>query len=138
MNGAGGPPEGGHYVRIRLRTNPAEAPTPLGWIQALIEQDARALDLLAAERGEEVRDQLVHQLEVRRQRRRLAVGVVEDRLGEPLRVQRRSGTAVDEDEPAAEPEALAFNEAAFGNRAAPAERVEHLLLALLHLRLGPR
>ena len=47
------------------------------------------------------RNDLVHQLEIGRQRRRVLLRVVEDLLVQRLGVQRRAGAAVDEDELAA-------------------------------------
>src|SRR5215471_19487045 len=75
----------------------------------LLQQDPGAADLLAAERAEEVRHQPVHQLEVRRQRRRVLLRVVQDLFPIALRVQRRAGAAVDEDELGPQDEALALH-----------------------------
>src|SRR5207248_19537 len=86
--------------------------------------------LLAAERAEEVRDQAVHQLEIRRQRRRILLRVVEDLLAIALRVHRRAGAAVDEDELRPENEAFALHVHPCRNHAAAAEAVERFLIAL--------
>src|SRR5204862_7071981 len=72
----------------------------------LLEKDPGAFDLLAAEGAEEIRDDAVHQLEVRRQRRRVLLRVVEDLLAVRLRIHRRARAAVDEDELRTEDEAL--------------------------------
>src|SRR5262245_43938711 len=76
----------------------------------LLQQDAGALDLLAAQRAEEARNQPVHQLEVRRQRRRGVVGGVEHLFAEALGVERGARAAVDEDETAGKRKALALLE----------------------------
>src|SRR5437867_100043 len=50
----------------------------LAWpTAALLQQDASAADLLAAERAEEVGDEPVHELEIRGQRRRILLRVIE-------------------------------------------------------------
>src|SRR5207302_8783522 len=76
---------------------------------SLLQEDARSADLLAAERAEEVRDQAVHQLEIRRQRRRILLRVVEDLLAIAFRVHRRARAAVDEDELRPKNEAFALH-----------------------------
>src|SRR6185369_13859247 len=97
---------------------------------SLLEKDAGALDLLAAQGAEEARNQAIHQLEIRRQRRRRLVRVIEDLLVEALRVQRGATAAVDEDEAAVEAEALALLIRANRHHTATAEGVVDLLLAL--------
>src|SRR5689334_198519 len=76
---------GSHWPPRRERAKPlVYRPTCLivntypknGW--RLFEKDARALDLLAAQRAQEVRHQPIHQLEVGRQRRRVLLSRVED------------------------------------------------------------
>src|SRR4030095_16542772 len=64
----------------------------------LLQQDSGALDLLGAERVEEPRQQLVHQLEVGRERGSVLTRRVEHFLAEPFGVQLLAGSAVDEDE----------------------------------------
>src|SRR6266850_8123848 len=82
----------GPYERRAFRV--PDAPTR----PRLLEKDAGALDLLAAERAEEARDQPVHQLEIRGKRRRALVRVVEHLFPEVLGVHHGPGAAVDEDE----------------------------------------
>src|SRR5204863_1731907 len=96
----------------------------------LVQQDAGAADFLAAQGAEEVRDQTVHQLEVRRQRGRVLLRVVENLLAIPLRIDRRARAAVDEDEFRLKEEPFALHESARRYRAAPAEAVEDFLIAL--------
>ena len=81
--------------------------TPAGPAKAdLLQQDPGAADLLRAQRVEEARNELVHQLEIGRQRRGVLLCAVEHLLGELLRVERRAGPAVDEDELRREDEPL--------------------------------
>src|SRR5579872_4826277 len=79
-----------------------------GMRTALPEQHAGAVHLLAAERAQEVRYEAIHQLEVRRERRRVLLRVVEHFLAVALGIHRRARAAVDEDELRAEDEALAL------------------------------
>src|SRR5207302_1013292 len=97
---------------------------------SLFEQHACAADFLAAERTQEVRHQPVHQLEVRRQRRRVLLRVVKDLLAVALRVHRRAGSAVDEDELRPQDKAFALHVLAHGAHDPPAETVVRLLIAL--------
>src|SRR6185369_159646 len=97
---------------------------------ALFEKDARPFDLLAAQRAEEARDQPVHQLEVRRKRRRALVGVIKHFFPEILRVHHRAGAAVNENEFWLQDVPLALHVGAHGNDAPAAERVIHLFFAL--------
>src|SRR5262245_58019474 len=96
----------------------------------LFQQHSRALDLLAAQRAEEVRHEPVHQLEVRRQRRRILLRVVEDLFTIALGVQRRAGTPVDEDELRPQDETFALHVGAHGHHAAALKAVVDLLIAL--------
>src|SRR6185503_7176780 len=97
---------------------------------ALLQEDPGALDFLAAQGAQETRNQAIHQLEIRRQRRRRLVRVVEDLLVEAFRVQRRAAAAVDEDEPAVEAETLALLIRANRHDPAAAERIVDFLFAL--------
>src|SRR6185503_451468 len=99
-------------------------------IGRLLQQDARAFDLLAAQRAEEGRDEAIHQLEVRRQSRRGLVRVVQNLLAEALRMQCRAAAAIDKDETAIEAESLALHVGSNRHHAAAAKRVVDLLLAL--------
>src|SRR5437899_12040701 len=98
--------------------------------RALLQEHAGAADLLAAERAEEVGDEPVHELEIRRQRRRILLRVVQDLFPVTLRVHRRAGAAVDEYEFRAEDEALPFHVGADRPDASAAEVVVNLLVAL--------
>src|ERR1041384_1230374 len=107
-------------IRSRLR----------GSIHFSFQQHAGPFDLLAAERAEEVRDQAVHQLEIRRQGGRVLLRVVEDFLAVALRIDGRAAAAVDEDELRLQDKALALHVGAHGNHPAPAEAVVDLCVAL--------
>src|SRR5579884_1893188 len=96
----------------------------------LLQKDAGSLDLLAAERAQEARDQAVHQLEIRGERRRALVRVVEHLFAEVLRVHDRAGAAVDEDELRLQDVALALHVGAHRDDAPAAERIVDLFLAL--------
>src|SRR2546423_8348811 len=74
----------------------------------LFQENARAFDLLRAQRAEKIRNEAVHQLEVRRQRRWVLLRVVENLFAIALRVHRRAGAAVDEHELRAQDEAFAL------------------------------
>ena len=71
--------------------------------------------------------QAVHQLEVRRQRRRVLLRVVENLFAVALRVHRRAGAAVDEDELRPQDEAFALHVGARRDDAAAAEAVVDFL-----------
>src|SRR4051794_11257323 len=87
----------------------------------LLEQDAGPLDLLAAERAQEVRHEAVHQLEIGRKRGRILLRVVEDLFPVALRVHGCTGPAVNEDELRAQHEPFALHVRAGGDDATPAE-----------------
>src|SRR3954454_8286461 len=97
---------------------------------SLLEQNSRAANLLAAERAQKIRDQPVHQLEVRRQRRRVLLRVVENLLAVALRVHRRACPAIDEHELRTKDEALALHVLTDGTHDAAAETVVGFLIAL--------
>src|SRR5437868_2030051 len=75
----------------------------------LLQQHPGAADLLAAQRAEEVWHQAIHQLEIRGQRRRVLLSVVENFFPVAFRVHRRAGAAVDEHELGPQDEALALH-----------------------------
>src|SRR5262249_1290512 len=89
----------------------------------LLHANARPLALLGAQRTEEVGHDAVHQLEVRRQRGRFLLRVVEHFLPASLRVDRRARAAVDEDELRLQHEALAFHVDALRDDAAAAKAI---------------
>src|SRR6188474_2236286 len=93
------------------------------YVEVLAEQDAGAADLLRAQSPEEHRDHLVHELEVRRQRRRVLLGVVEDLFARGLGVQRRAGTTVNEDELRSDRESLPLHIQALRHHGAASEIV---------------
>src|SRR5262245_11329275 len=96
---------------------------------ALLQENARAADLLAAQRAEEAGDQSVHQLEVRRQRGCRLLRRIKDLFLVLLAVERRAGASVDEDELRRQQEAFPVDVVALRDDAAAAERVELLDVA---------
>src|SRR6185503_10548033 len=97
---------------------------------ALLQKNPRSLDFLAAERAQEARNQPVHQLEIRRERRGALVRVVEHLFPEVLGMHHRAGAAVDEDELRLQDVTLALHVGADRDDAAAAERVVHLFFTL--------
>src|SRR5712691_4065421 len=104
----------------------------------LLQKDAGAFDFLAAQRAQEARNQPVHQLEIRRQRRGALVCVVEHLFAEVLRVHDGARAAVDEDELRLEDVTLALHVGPDRNDAPAAERVVHLFFALHDARARVR
>src|SRR5262245_28938140 len=96
----------------------------------LLQEHARALDLLAAQRAQKVRDEPVHELEIRRESRRVLLRVVQNFLAVALRVHRGASPAVDEDELRTQDEALPLHVGAHRHHAATAEAVVLLDVAL--------
>src|SRR5262249_34000121 len=108
--------------------------TGLGFIfrRPLSQQDTRAADPLRRDHPEEVRQQPVHQLEIRRERRDLLLLAVQHFFGELLLVQQLARAAVDEVEVGGQAEALAFEIAVAPQqpRAVGAGVAHHPLLGL--------
>src|SRR4249920_2212180 len=94
-----------------------------GPMAGLLEEDAGSADFLRAQGVQEARDQLVHQLEVRRKRRGVLLSVVEHLLVERFGVERGSRTAIDENELRSEDEAFTLLERADRDDAPAAELV---------------
>src|SRR5574340_1560587 len=69
---------------------------PFSWSRRLAQEDARAADLLGRDHAQEIGQEPVHQLEVRRQREDALLLRVQDLLGEALLVQEETGLGVDE------------------------------------------
>src|SRR5688572_10760166 len=95
---------------------------------ALTQEHARAADLLRAQGAEKARNEPVHELEIRRERRRVLSRFVEDLLTERFRVDRRARTAVDEDEFRAQDEPLPLHPDPLGQRRAAAQIVPAFLI----------
>src|SRR5688572_33043675 len=89
------------------RTGPARR-SVIGFSFGLSEEDPRAADLLGRDDAQEVRDEPVHELEIRRERRDLLFLAVEDLFRELLLVEALPGASVDEVELGGEAEALAL------------------------------
>src|SRR5437016_14656870 len=64
----------------------------------LLQEAACPLDLLAAERAQEVGHEPIHQLEIGRERRRVLLRVVQDFFAVAFRIHCRAGASVDENE----------------------------------------
>src|SRR5512145_1063197 len=92
-------------------------------LMGLFQEDSGAADFLSAERVEEARNELVHQLEVRGERGGVLLRAVEDLFPELLGIERRSGAAVDEDELGGQNEAFALHVGPHGRHAAAAELI---------------
>src|SRR6186997_444903 len=77
--------------------------------RSLFDQHPGSSYALRAEGAQEARDDLVHQLEVGRQRRRVVVLVVEPFFAQCFRINLRARAAVNEDEFLLQDEALALH-----------------------------
>src|SRR5207244_3856164 len=92
---------------------------------------AGAPDLLGRDHPQEIREEPVHELEIRRERRHLLILAVEDLFRELLLVQGLARAAVDEVELGVQAEALALEVAVAAHEARAVELVPyHPLLGL--------
>src|SRR6185503_5474634 len=89
----------------------------------LFEQHSGATDLLTAEGGKEIRDQAVHELEVRRQRGHVLRRGIEHLFPMRLGMHRRPGAAVDEHELRTKHVAFAIHELTLVIHLPPSESV---------------
>src|SRR5438105_11204126 len=96
------------------------------WNSRLLEQYARAANLLCAQRAQEARHDAVHQLEICRQSWDALLLRIENLFAIALGMQNGAAAAVDEHEPRLQDKALAFLICTHGDDAPAAERIVDL------------